>query len=308
MLTLLPLAFAAEPAHYHPDRVAQSSALFARYAEGLGPSFEAAQRGLTDLSRSLEDLERAVLLLGDRGGDGLSAWASSQRRTLTHQYLQTQAHISLLEEDSAAIFMAALEAALAAHGDREIVECAGPSSVMSLLGPGGRQKSASCEGESLNAALAAHIDDNRALAADVDEILALPWPELGLEPAEQQAVELTGTDGYVQLAALANALFDPELDKMADNLEGMLRPFEDAIADGDAAALAEAEAVRERYELALAEAGSRILDASAKALKKGPEIGVCANPEELGGCAGEDRTDEILPVLSANKKVRSALD
>lgn len=307
MLALLPAVIAAEPAHYHPDRVAQSSQLFARYAEALGPSYETAQRTLTDDSLALERLERAVLLLGDRAGEDLTSWSAEQKQLLTHQYLRTQAHISLLEDDSSAIFTAAMEQALTSYADRSPVECSGPSSVMALIGPGGRSASASCEGESLNAALAAHIDADAALNAAVDEILAIAWPDLGIEPAEQAVVELTGTEGYVQLHELAE-LFDRELDRMADTLEGKLRPYEGAIAAGDQAAMAQAVAVRERYELAMAEAGNLVLDAAAKALKKGPAVGICANPEALGGCAGADRTDEVLPMLAAHKKVQRALD
>ena len=307
MLALLPAVIAAEPAHYHPDRVAQSSQLFARYAEALGPSYETAQRTLTDDSLALERLERSVLLLGEQADAGLVTWAEEQRRTLTHQYLRTQAHISLLEEDSATIFTAALDQALAGYADRSPVECAGPSSVMALIGPGGRSASASCEGESLNAALAAHIDGDAELNAAVDEILSIGWPELGLEPSEQATSALAGDEGYVQLHEIAE-LFDADLDRMADALEGKLRPFEDGIAEGDASALEEAEAIRDRYELAMAQAGALVLEACAKALKKGPAVAICANPEALGGCAGTDRTDEVLPVLAASKKVQKALD
>jgi len=305
---LIPLATAAEPGYYHPDKIASASELFGRYAAELGPNFERLQSDLGRWSAPVESLERAVLLLGDRSPAELTTYATETRRTLVHQYLTAQAHVTVVEDDSAETFGAAMGAAIAPFAEQyALTECGETMSLVSLAGPGGRSK-ARCEGENLNAAIADAMDADPALKADVDEMISLEWPQVNLEGGEQAAVPLTGTDGYIQLASLAEALDGRELDGMSTTLEDKLAPVEDRIADGDESALTEAEAIRGRYELAMGERGGQILDAVTKVLDKdGVTVGVCANPEALGGCAGEDRTQELVQTLVGHKKIEKAL-
>lgn len=305
---LIPFATAGEPGYYHPDKIAANSEQFARFSAALAPNFDTLQGQLGRWSSPVESLERGVLLLGDRAPESLTTYASDTRRTLVHQYLTAQAHVTLVEEDSANTFGDAMAAALAPfEADYTLTECGETMNLVSLAGPGGRAK-ARCDGENLNVPIAESLDANAELVAAVDEMIALEWPQVMLEVAEQPATALTGSDGYIQLAQMADALDGRVLDSMATTLEDKLAPVEDRIADGEEAALAEAEAIRERYELAMAERGGQILDAVAKVLEKEDiEVGVCANPEALGGCPGEDRTKELVPSLVGHKKIEKAL-
>jgi hypothetical protein len=307
---LLTSAFADElpPAHYHPDKIAAKSEIFAEFSRSLSPRFDTLQADLSRWSQPVEDLERAVLLMGDRAPEALQDYAEEQRRTLVHQYLTAQAHVTTVEDDSAATFGDAMGAALDQFvSDYALYECGESMSLVNLAGPGGRAK-ARCEGESLNEAIAAALDGDAALRAAVDEMIGLEWPQVALTPAEQAAVPLTGGDGYIQLAQLAEALDGQTLSSMAANLEDKLSPVESRIAAGDEAALTEAEAIRERYELAMAARGDQLLEAVARVLEKDRAlVGICANPEALGGCAGEDRTRELVPELVGHKKIVKAL-
>jgi len=315
-MLLLPFviaALAAEPAHYHPDRVAAESALFAKYAEAQGPRFETLQRDLVRWSTAVEALERAVLLAGDRAGAEVSAWAEDTRRTLVHQYMTAQAHVGVVEDDSAETFGAALERALAPMQERyALTECASASSILSLAGPGGRGSHA-CDGENINGALGSALDADEALAAAVDEMIAIEWPAIVLTPTPQAAVPLSGPPSgegaHLQLAALAEVLDADVLRTMSENLEDKLAPLDEALSAGDADALAEAEGIRARYEAAMAERGGQLLSAIEKPLSKLAKGGValCLNPPELGGCPGDDLTAELAPALAADRKVQKAL-
>lgn len=308
---LLPSIAAAQeapPAYYHPDKIAAKSELFTRFSRELSPKFDALQVDLGRWSRPVESLETAVLLAGDRAGDDLSAYAEEIRRTLVHQYLTAQAHVTLVEDDSGATFTAAMERALAPFAEEySLAECGEAMNLVALAGPGGRQK-ARCEGEDLNDRVAEALDADEALAAAVDEMIALEWPQVAIAPSEQAVIPLTGSGDYLQLAELADALDGAVLDTINLSLEDKLAPLEGRIAEGDQGALAEAQDIRDRYELAMAERGGQILEAVEKVLlKEKIEVAICANPEALGGCPGEDRTAELLPALVGHKKIEKAL-
>ena len=308
LLTALAAAQEAPPASYHPDKIAAKSEVFARFSRELAPKFDALQADLGRWSQPVEALETAALLAGDRGGEDLARYAEQTRRSLVQQYLRAQAHVSLVEEDSAETFSAAMERALAPFAEQyTLQECGETLSIVALAGPGGRQR-ARCEGEDLNGEIAAALDADEELAAEVDEMLSIGWPEVALEPSEQPVIPLTGSGDYVQLSELARALDQPVLDTIERSLEDKLAPLEDRIAEGDQEALAEAQAIRERYELAMAERGGQILDAVEKVLaKEGIAVAICANPEALGGCPGADRSAAIIPGLIGNHKIERAL-
>ncbi|MCB9743283.1 MAG: hypothetical protein H6741_07605 [Alphaproteobacteria bacterium] len=305
---LTSVALAGQPGHFNPDAVAGNSATFVRYAEALGPKFDEAQQALGKAGAQLEALERGVLLLGERATPELRAHYEGLRKQNTHAYLRTQAHVSLLEEDSLNTFTDAMEKALAQLGEEyDIEECAAASGLAAMTGPG-RSGTKSCEGEDLNARIAGIMDEDPELNAAVDEILSIEWPEIAAAPAAQAPVPLRGGGGWVQLAPLAERLIGPRLDAHAAALEAELSPLERGIETGDAEAMAQAQAARDRYEAAIAAEGERLfaaLDKRAKKLKL--DFDLCANPAGLGGCTGEDLSEAILPQLVADKKLVKAL-
>ena len=102
-LLLSPLALAATSVgHYSPDAVAGASAAFRRYSDALMPRFEKAERDIAVANNAVSELELGVLVLGGRAPDELRAHYKSTRKTVTVAFLQTQAHIALLEDGSSA--------------------------------------------------------------------------------------------------------------------------------------------------------------------------------------------------------------
>lgn len=307
-LALATAASAGEPAWYHPDEVAAQSAVFQAAAGELGPRYQALEDSLRRLSRPLEDLELATALAGDRLSRDTRAWAEQTRRTALAGHLQAQRHVDYVQDEYGRIFGAALQRALpTVSGGATARECASGGGVQAMMGRG-----AACEGVDLNPALARALDADPLLADEVARLNALPWPQVQVEPAPQPALALTGTGGWVQLAPLARALWPDRLERRTDDLDRELAPFEDALDAGDEAALASAREARARYEAALAADGEVLLALVAEALEKkarkgGADVGACVNPVALGGCPGQDRTEEIIGLIGQDRRLQRGL-
>jgi len=298
---------APAPGHYHPDQVAQKSAVFHQAAVALGPRFDEVQGALARLGRALEGLDLGVATLGPDAPPELLDYAASTRRTATGQYMQVQRHVDLLQDDTARTFESALARAVEGIGSEYLLEECGVSGVAAMMGRGG-----DCKGADLNPRLAKALDADPKLKAAVNEIAEVPWPEVAVEGAPQAVVAVTGTARWVAVHALVEAFADPSLDRHTEDLEDALAPLEDGLASGDAEAIAAAEKHRAAYEAALAADGQVLRNAMQDSLEKaekkgGPrEVGLCANPGELGGCAGEDATREILAAMRADKRFLKA--
>lgn len=307
-LLLCTSARAAQPAWYDPDEVAGHSAVFAQAADELGPRYAELEGQLRKLSQPLEDLELATALAGDRLSGDSRAWSLQTRRTVAAAHLQAQRHVDLVQEDYARVFGAALQRALEVEGQGYTVkECSGGSGIQALMGRG-----RSCEGEDLSAALARRMDQDAQLASDVAEINAVPWPTVQVDGAEQPVIPLTGSGSWFSLATVARTLWRDRLIERGDDLDRQLAPIDDELAAGDEAALASAQEARAAYDSALAADGEVLLALIQQALEKkakkgGDDVGACINPSTLGGCAGQDRTGEILDLLQGDRRLLKGL-
>jgi hypothetical protein len=123
-------------------------------------------------------------------------------------------------------------------------------------------------------------------------------------------VALTGEAGWVALAPLARALGQAHLEARRRALDQALAPLEDRIEVGEEAALREAEAQKSAWVAALGEDGAVLREAVKAALDRAKiaDVGLCANPEALGGCPGEDRSGEVLRALRHDRKLAKALE
>ena len=306
---LLAPASAAPAAWYHPDEVADKSAVFANASAEILPHYQDVETALRQLSPAVEDLELAsTLAAGSLPASG-RAYALDIRKQAAALLLSAQARVDAVQESYGQSFGAALERALAVEGKgKEVQECAGGGGVQAMMGPGRKP----CVGQDLNPALAALLDADASLKAEITAANALPWPEIRLGGAAQAPIALTGSGGHVQLAPVARGLWAERLTDRADDLDRALEPLEDALDAGDAAALAQAQEHRAAYDRKLAADGQVLLPLLGEALDRlkgdaGADVGLCVNPAGLGGCTGVDRTAELLPMLLADKKLRKAL-
>lgn len=304
------VASAAEPAYYSPDAVAGASATFARFADVAAPHFETLQLELAKSAKSIDVLDTSVNLLGDRVTPELTAYRDGMRRDLTKGYMQAQAHVGWFEDASTSIFTQALERELKAlEGQYELNVCRARTGMSAITGPSSSMKQ--CDGKDLNPQLAKKLDASKALTDVVDQLTSEPWPSVQVQGTEQAVLPWIGSQDYINLALVDRALSERMKD-FNQALDDELLPLEDALADTKTedgkAALAKADALRETYESDVAGWGNTLLGLIEKPLdKKGLELGLCANPESLGGCVGTDRTKEAIEILKADKKVQKAL-
>ena len=298
---------AAETAFYHPEDIRQLSQVFMAAQDRAARGADQTQAQLEAAGPVLVELDRDGTLVGGRAQPEFIQYAQDVRKQATGSFLRIQAFVDVFTDDFQATFEAAVERALPEVGAGLQVEQCKATGIHALLGH------SQCEGQDLNAALAARLDEDPVLRAQVEEILAIPWPEFKLGGSPQQAIPLTGDGPWVHLDALVVGLLDDEVqDIVARNELGMER-VEASMEEGSEAerqgALAEGQRLRGVYEAEMAALGDDLFTSLAGAwprlVKKGaPEIvSVCANPRALGGCAGEDVSDTVVPLILADRKL-----
>ena len=293
------------PAYYHPDDIAAKSARFGAASESMGPKFEAGEREIAQLGKAADRLEVGTALLGGAASSELHAWSSATRRQLSGQYLRLQKHVGLLQDDFSTVFGAALTRVLPSASAGKTVKQCSASKVAAMMGR------SDCEGESLNAALAAAIDKDPQLQKELTDILAVEWPVVELAPSPQAVVSVTGSEHWVSIWAVAEKFEASKLAERENTLQATLEGLADGIESKDAAALASAQAAKKSWEGALASDGEalRALVVSSMARQKGaPTWGWCANPKSLGGCPGDDITTSVIEQLAADKKFQKGLE
>lgn len=307
ILLCLRSAHAGAPAYYHPDDVAAKSARFAEVAQSAAPAFDQAQGQLTRLGDALKDLEIGVALLGDAAPDALRTWANQTAKVGMAGFLTVQRYSDEVQDGYSSVFQAAMDRALPkVEAGKTLVVC----QKKRVMGPG--MATASCTGEDLNGAIAAAMDADPTLRQDLAKISASAWPTVALSPQAQAAVPLTGDKVWISAARVADALMKARLGTRAEALEDAQAPLEEGLESQDGSALAQAEALKAAYMAGLGDDGAVLRAAVVKALARAKrdvpgEIGLCANPVALGGCAGEDVTASVLPVLQADRKLSKDL-
>lgn len=305
---LLGTAMAGPAAFYDPEAVASASTRFKSATDEVGPRFLAVEAQLRKLSPAVEDLELASALARDAIGKTGRTWASSTRTAAVEAHLRAQAQVDQVQNGYVQAFEAALTRALPTVGaGREVKECTGGTGMAAMMA-----RKTPCVGDDLSAALAAKMDADPQLIADIAAIANLPWPEVSVPSQAQPVIPLTGSDGFIELAPLARALVADRLERRADNFDRAVAPLTEAVDAGQAEAIAEAQKARDAWERGLGSDGQVLLPLLQEAvarLKKdaGLSVGLCANPAALGGCEGKDRTAELLPMLTADKKLTKAI-
>jgi hypothetical protein len=228
-----------------------------------------------------------------------------------HAVLQQFADELITDYDT--VFMAAVERAVVARG--EVEQCVsaikkGPD----LPGvPSRATPNPDCKGENLNASLASTVDTDAVLQAALTEILARPWPTLGLEREPQEPVG--GTDRWLSVrdlfvAGARDALHEIEIrdDEARGRIEAAIESgasTEELKKLGPEADRIEAETAAARAALA-APVIAAVEKLMAKRWASEPATGWCANPVLLGGCAGQDQSRDLVGRLIDEKKVKKA--
>ena len=168
-----------------------------------------------------------------------------------------------------------------------------------------------CEGQNINKAVAERMDNDAALKTAIDEIAALEWPVITLEPVVQAPIGADG--GSVQVLSFIRQIYGKELNIIREHDEMARLPFQTALEERvsmEKLKELETEAVLLTQKTAekRAELSANALDASEAAMGKWARKGFtpagwCAQPELLGGCGENDRTIDVINKLLADSKV-----
>lgn len=296
------LALAGTPGFYHPDDVAKASAAFRGASEAIGPAFEAKSMEVERAGGALEDLETATLLLGKDAPPDALKWAEDTRRQVTGQAMRIQKHVDLLQEDYGKVFGEALGRAVpGVTKGYDAKECKAGTMM------GMRVNTSKCVGEDLNGALAKALDADARLKSELAGIAAVEWPSVTLPSAKQPVVALTGTTRWVDGAALADAHLTAYMAARRDDLDREVGPL---LEDGNTPEnVKKAQQARAAWDALIGDAGGTYRAALTTSLTKQKltDVGWCANPRSLGGCAGEDVTRQVLDALAADKKFQKAM-
>lgn len=294
---------------YHPADVARSSVAFATASEQSASAASDAQAKSRAYADALRRFEEGLDLLGDAEPAGQRERLDALVKQYNRDFATVQAFADAMVTDFDGAFGRALERGLAAFPGA--VRCEGQIPEGPKL-PGMRQRTKpnpECQGDDLNARLAAAMDKDAVLANDLAEVLGRQWPKLDL-PVEPVAT--VGGERWVVVSDFFRA-------GMGDALRGIDRmdeearlPFESAIEQGagkeELRAMAEAaKAVDAETRRKRATAAAPVRERADLVLaKQAPAGGWCAQPELLGGCTGQ-ADPGLAKLLLADKKVARLL-
>lgn len=307
-------ALAAGGGFYHPNDVAAESAVYARSSEKLSAPVEALQAEVDALGPALLQYREALDLLGARAPaaerDRLLALEAQYNR----QYAGAQSFLDGLVGGFDDAFVQAKDRAVAGLGV-PAVECEREVATgMSMPGmPQRRTPNPACTGDDLNGKIAAAMDADPKLAAALEELLARPFPHVELDVDPQPVIG--AGDRWISVSSFVRLAARKQLTAI-DNQDDEARAEIDALLETGATPQELAAAQEKGQEIAAATAAKRAALAApalaaadkllAKWAKKEPATAWCANPPALGGCVGEDATNDLASRLVDEKKVAAA--
>jgi hypothetical protein len=311
MLYFVSLAFAG---HYHPSDVAVQSDAFARASETTAEKAGQLQTRARALATALRRFEEGLDLLGDREPAGQRDRLAALEKQYNRDFAVAQQFADDIVGSFDAAFQSALERALKAHPQgASAIRCRAEVPDGPKL-PGMRQRTKAnpdCTGEALNRALAAAMDRDGVLQAELDAILSRDWPALALPAESVEPVVPDGSDGTAWLdvaeffrSAKRDALRD--IDRM-DEEERLA--FEVAIEEGASKeALAQlvddARAVDAKTRQRRSLLAEPVLERAAVVFAKSDPTGAwCAQPALLGGCSGTE-TPSLADALLDDRKIQ----
>ncbi len=318
MLTLLlslSLSHAAPAGHYHPNEIAASSQLFGRAADVAGTIYQDREEQAQALAASLRAFEEALDLLGDRApADQRARYAELEQ--LYHREHAVLSRFATEQADAFdAAFSGAMERALTGHDAQECQD-AMPSGLRTAPRFGGRAQAEPCIGPSLNAEIAAEMDDDPVLQAELESMFQATWPEWSLTAEPVAAVGPADATATLSVRAWMRRGAAKALRAIIEADEIARLDFQAAIESGASkeeltALTADAEAVTALTAKRRAEVAYTVLattDATAAKLTKkgGATLAWCAQPALLGGCSTPALADEVATALFEHPKVKKA--
>ena len=296
------LALAESPAWWTEQGVTRASALFGRAQARDSEAYDHAQDQLARAKSLVGALELADALLAPTAGR--ATYFSAMDRSLTGQFMRLQKHTDLLSVDYSRVFGAAVERAITrVAGEQTVTQCTSISKVEAMMGKGPK-----CPGTDISARLAAALDGDLVLQGQVASILTVDWPKIELSGVVQPIEPLSGIESTVDVAALARVMRADVLRDLDDEREAALEQIAEELSSADKvvkqAAIAKGEIIRTAWRSSVAAVGAGLWPEVKKKIEKGAKkggpsgVGLCVNPQPLGGCGAPDVTAAVLERLT----------
>ncbi len=302
LILMLAPAFAEQPLWWGEEAVSARSELFGKAQARDAQAYEDAQDQLAKARRAVGELEIADALLAPEAVRGL--YLSELDRDLSGQFLRLQRHTDMLSEDYARTFGAAVSRAIVVVAEgKSVAECTQTSAVERAMG-----KRPRCRGTDISARISKTIDQDKTLEAEVTSLLTVDWPTVRVTGKTQPLVAFLGTERSVSVAAVARAMRKEELRELDDIRGAAMEQLSEGLESADRsvkeAAVKEGQAVSDAWRKSVAAVGAGVWPELKKKIEKGKrkgapqDIGLCANPVELGGCGVPDATREVLALFA----------
>ena len=309
---LLLVVQAALGAHYHPADVAVQSDAFGRASEVTAEKASRLQTQARATATALRRFEASLDLLGEREPAGQRDRLAALEKQFNRDFAVAQQFADEIVTAFDGAFKSSLERALAAHPDGGTAErCLSQVPDGPKL-PGMRQRTKAnpdCPGDALNGALAAAMDRDAALQAELDDVLSREWPQLSLptEPVDPVVPEGSAGSAWLDVSeffqsAMRDALRDIDRRDEEERLE-----FEVAIEQG---ATPEAlSGLVEKARAVDAKTRTRRMTLAAPVVERSDAVfgksdgAWCAQPALLGGCAGAEKP-ALADALFADRKIQ----
>ena len=300
------LAFAG--GFYHPMDIASESERFQAASEALQAPVTSVQAAAQARSQALIEHELALDLLGSRAVDA----EHEHHAVLRHEYQKgfgdVQAFMDLLVTDFDRSFTSAMERALTAHAG--LTECAREVEQGTPLPglPARRVANPECVAPDQNASIAQTIDEDEALQAELDALLARAWPTFS--GADGPGAPLEGASKWVDLSRVATTFLQPLVKSTArsEAAEQSRLELESEQGAGDRY-LTQLQALRTKTSAQRRDGAASFMLAIERAFqtdakRSGASTAWCPRPSSLGGCVGEDVTDDWLKRIENDRKIQ----
>ncbi|MEC7987332.1 MAG: hypothetical protein VX278_19330, partial [Myxococcota bacterium] len=301
MLTYLFMTvFQAQAASYYSfDNIAKNSELFKKAAEISGGRFDDMQSELNKANTALKDLEIGTALLNQKE---LIKWESYCQNEIQRQFASIQNHSQTLQSEFSSHFKESAMAALKSF----------PNAKVCKKNPNPYLSSKPCEGNDVSKEIAKKMDADQKLVAAIQALQDRDWPTLTIPQTEIPMVEFQGSKYKIQIDVLSYILKE-NVKKHKMTYESQYSQIASVI-DTDPNAREKATLFYDDYKQNMKNERQTLEKAIKAFLKKARrkdkrflDIGFCGNPVDLGGCPGEDLTQETLDWLLEHKKSRNIL-
>lgn len=290
---------------YHPSDVAAVSERFATASEASAERATTAQKQARTLAAALVDYEEALDLLGITDHSRQQALQTQYQR----DFAVLQAFVDEQVERFDTAFGSALTRALQAHPGAQRCERDVPVG-RALPGMAARtERNPECKGDDLNETLAAAIDADTQLSAELAALGDTPWPELtvDVQPVPIEGGRWISAPAFFRsqcreaLKAIRTADYEARLDFQVAIEQGASKAELEAM-------VGKARAVDSRTAAHRLAAAAPVLERASKVFEKNaPDAAWCPQPKVLGGCTGTEATKELADLLLADKKLVKAL-